>query len=57
MVDPKKKYKVTWLNNSDTTFEIEMTKAEKIAVIKFLHEAAINIPSTDMPSITFEEKE
>lgn len=57
MTDPKKKYQVTWMNESNATFEVELTKAEKIAITNFFHEAAKHVESFDMPSIHIEEKE
>ena len=37
MVEPRKKYNVTWINNSESKFEIELTEEEKNVITKFLN--------------------
>ena len=56
MADPKKKYNVTWMNESDTEFEIELTDSEKDIIIRFLNKAAEHVAAFDMPSVYFNDE-
>lgn len=53
MADTKNKYKVTWINNSESEFEIELTDEEKNIIKRFLDVAEKHVADYDMPSVYF----
>ena len=57
MADTRKIHKVTWINNSESVFEVDMTDEEKLAVKRFLDVASEHVVGYDMPSVYFAEKE
>lgn len=57
MADTKNKYKVAWINNSESEFEIELTDEEKNIIKRFLDVAEKHVADYDMPSVYFAEKE
>ena len=57
MADTRKIHKVTWINNSESEFEIELTDEEKNIIKRFLDVAEKHVVDYDMPSVYFAEKE
>ena len=57
MADSKNKYNVTWMNESDAEFEVDMTPEEVETINKFMEYAHKDggVPHYDIPYIRFEE--
>ena len=53
----KKLYNITWINNSESEFGIELTDEEKDIIKRFLDVAEKHVVDYDMPSVYFAEKE
>ena len=56
MADNKKKYNVTWMNESGAEFDVELTDSEKDIIVRFLNTAAEHVEDFDMPSVYFNDE-
>lgn len=56
MAESKKKYNVYLINESTSSFEVELTDTEKNTIIDFFkHAENSGVPSWDLPSLYFDE--